>query len=953
MRDGDRLFSDPASTLGVRFPKQSYWYLHDLLGKKFTNPLVKHFQKRFPYYDMEADPETGTVLFKHDSETKYSPEELLAMILEKAKEAAEDFAEQPIKEAVITVPTFFNQAERRSVLRAGEMAGLKILQLMNDNTAVVLNYGVFRRKSFNSTPVHYMFFDMGASSTTATIVSYQVVKTKNAVTGIVDTFPQLTIKGVGYDRRLGGLEFALRLRDHLAEVFNAQKKTKTDVRTNTRAMAKLLKEANRVKHVLSANNEHYAQVEGLLDDQDFKARVTRAEVEAMCSDLFDRVGVVVKDVLKSSEITMGEITEVILMGGSTRMPKIQQKLREVIAREDLGKGINTDEAAAMGSVYQAAHLSKGFRVKKFAIKDANLFPIQVEFERVKLNPATGENETRIVKRTLFGRLNPYPQKKVMTFNKYTSDFGFTVSYGDLQSFLQPEDLEVFDNTVLQQVVLSGVGEAHSKHTEDSEPKGIKAHFRMDDSGVLTLDMVESVFEKPAPEENETDEESTFSKLSSKLSNLFGGGDAAKKEGEKTDKATEEGKTAEGSDDKAGEKPKDDAKTKKKEEAKESKDEVEKTKSEEAEKSTDKDKTKKEKKDESSDKKEEKKEEEKKEDKKTDKDDKTEPKEKKKPKAIVIKEEIKTSIELVDLKEPSLKKQEASKKMIEELRAKDIEKHLLAKAQNELESFTVEAQDKLYQEIYEKCSTEEEREKIRTAMSEASDWIYEQDEKTPIQAYKDKLIDLQLLTRDLYERVRELEERPKAQEAMKGMLNYTRHFLVSMRNYTGEDLPFTQVEYDTLAKLINSTVAWKKDMEKEQAKLPPTKKPVYLLEDVARKIADLDREVKYLLNKAKTYRPKEKPTNTTESADNSTKTGNNTKSDGVKLDIDSPPDDKSKEKTEEAAEDTDAADIEVEESNTGETMFLPTFLNRGLVACWETLFTLSMSCTILCHKLYNL
>lgn len=500
-RDNIRLFGEDAQTVGVRFPKQAYGYLLDLLGKNINHPLVKLYQKRFPHYEIVEDPERGTVLFKHDDENLYSPEELIAQFLTKAKEFAENGAHQPIKECVLTVPGFFNQVERRALLQAAELAGLKVLQLINDYTAVALNYGIFRSKTFNETSQYVMFYDMGASSTTATLVSYQTVKTKDR--GYVETHPQATVLGVGYDRTLGGLEIQLRLRDYLAKKFNEMKKTKNDVFKNPRAMAKLFKEAGRLKNVLSANMEHPAQIEGLLDEQDFKLLVNREEMENLVQDLFERVGKPVEQALKTAHLTMDVVSQVVLVGAGTRVPKVQEYLQKTVGRE-LAKNLNTDEAAAMGAVYKAADLSTGFKVAKFITKDAVVFPIQVTFER------NTEEGVKVVKRTLFGLMNPYPQKKIITFNKHIDDFRFNVNYADLDHLSNDEILNV-GSTNLSEYKLTGVAAALKRNIgENIETKGIKAHFAMDDSGLLNLVNVELVVEKTIIPTEE--EEGTLSKL---------------------------------------------------------------------------------------------------------------------------------------------------------------------------------------------------------------------------------------------------------------------------------------------------------------------------------------------------------------------------------------------------------------------------------------------------------
>lgn len=319
-RDNVRLFGEDAQTVGLRFPKQAFSYLLDLLGKDIDHHLVKLYQKRFPYYDIVEEPERKIIQFKLDNETFFTPEELLAQFFFKAKEFAENGAQQPIKECVLTVPGYFNQVERKALIQAAELADLKVLQLINDYTAVALNYGIFRTKTFNETSQYVIFYDMGASSTTATLVSYQNVKIKER--GYVETHPQLSILGIGFDRTLGGLEIQIRLRDYLGKKFNEMKKTKNDVFNNPRAMAKLLKEAGRLKNVLSANAEHYAQVEGLLDEQDFKLLVKREDMERLCEDLFERVDKPIEQALKAAHLTMDVVNQVVLVGAGTRVPKV-------------------------------------------------------------------------------------------------------------------------------------------------------------------------------------------------------------------------------------------------------------------------------------------------------------------------------------------------------------------------------------------------------------------------------------------------------------------------------------------------------------------------------------------------------------------------------------------------------------------------------------------------------
>ncbi|XP_077098501.1 hypoxia up-regulated protein 1 [Siphateles boraxobius] len=839
LKENERLFGDSALGVAVKNPKVVYRFLQSILGKTADNPQVVQYLKHFPEHQLERDEKRGTVYFKFSEEIQYTPEELLGMMLNYSRVLAQDFAEQPIKDAVITVPAYFNQAERRAVLQAAHIAGLKVLQLINDNTAVALNYGVFRRKDINSTAQNVLFYDMGSGSTTATIVTYQTIKTKES-----GTQPQLQIRGVGFDRTLGGFEIELRLRDHLAKLFNEQKKSKKDVRENLRAMAKLLKEAQRLKTVLSANADHTAQIEGLMDDIDFKAKVTRSEFEALCEDLFDRVPGPVKEALAASEMNMDEIEQVILVGGATRVPKVQDVLLKAVGKEELSKNINADEAAAMGAVYQAAALSKAFKVKPFLVRDAAVFPIQVEFNR-ETEEEDGLKTMKHNKRILFQRMAPYPQRKVITFNRYTDDFVFYINYGDL-SFLSEQDMKIFGSQNLTTVKLSGVGSSFKKHS-DAESKGIKAHFNMDESGLLILDRVESVFETIVEEK---EEESTLTKLGNTISSLFGGGSSEPSANMSEPVTDEEEVTPEaGKDQEQSEKPEETAQEKPEmEEAKEGKEGEPQTEEQKDDKE-DKAETQGEPEAEKAEKPEEKSNGEKAEEEADKK-----PKPQKKSK---ISEDITVELEVNDVLIPSTEDLEVSKKKLQDLTDRDLEKQEREKTLNSLEAFIFETQDKLYQDEYLAVVTEEEKEQITGKLSEASNWMDEEGYSAGTKELKEKLSELRKLCKAMFFRVEERKKWPDRLAALNSMLNHSTIFLKSARLIPEGDQIFTEVELKTLERVINETMTWKNETVAEQEKLSPTEKPVLLSKDIEAKLTLLDREVNYLLNKAKFAKPKPK------------------------------------------------------------------------------------------------
>ncbi|XP_035741510.1 hypoxia up-regulated protein 1-like isoform X3 [Vespa mandarinia] len=806
-RDGERTFGEDAQIVGLRFPQNSFSYILDLLGKSIDNPMVKLYSKRFPYHDIIADDERQTIAFKLYENITHTPEELLAQILHRGKEFAEISAGQKINEAVITVPGYFNQAERRALLQAAELAEIKVLQLINDYTAVALNYGIFRRKEINDSAQYVMFYDMGASSTTATVVSYQNVKTKEK--GFVETNPHVNILGVGYDRTLGGLEMQIRLQNYLAKEFDALNKTPNSIFNSPRAMAKLFKEAGRVKNVLSANADHFAQIEGLIDDYDFRLQVTRETLENICSDLFERVSNPIKNALETSALTMDVISQVVLVGAGTRMPKIQEKLMEYV-KTDLSKNMNTDESAALGAVYKAADLSQGFKVTKFITKDAVLFPIQIVFDR------NADGRIKQVRRTLFNKMNAYPQKKIITFNKHTEDFEFHVNYAELD-YLPVNEMNAVGNLNLSTIKLTGVAEALEKHAkEGAESKGIKAHFNMDESGLLNLVNVELVSEKTGTSAEE--EEGTFSMLGSTISKLFAGSDN-KERIEKNEESAKE-------DIKGGIHEEHDYPDGHKETESQSKNQTKLN-----------------------------------EDKTGNKTEKTE--KEKKPITVTIKEPIKAEEIKLGSKTLDEKKFSISVEKIHYLDQHDREKARRETALNNLESFVIDAQQKLETEDYAAAATSGEAGKILKACTEISEWLYEDGFDATAEIYEEKLMSLQKLTNDVYERVYEHKERPEVLKGVVSMLNGSKIFLQNMRNLSLTNDIFTQIEIETLEKVINETKEYYDTIVKSFAETALYEPVKYKVRDIANKMALLDREVKYLVNKAKIWRPKPETTNHTE------------------------------------------------------------------------------------------
>lgn len=803
-RDGQRVFGEDAVNVGLRFPANSFYYLPDLLGKTIDHPVVETYRKRFPHYNIEADPERNTVVFRVGDD-KYSVEELVAQLIQKAREFAEQTSGQPINECTIVVPGFYGQPERMALLTAANLANIKVLQLLNDYTAVALNFGLYKQTDFNETAQYYVFYDMGAYKTTAAVVSYQLVRDK--VTR--ENQPVVQVLGVGYDRTLGGLEMQLRLRDYLAKEFNKLKKTKTDIFTNPRAMMKLLKEAGRVKNVLSANKDHFAQIEGLLDEKDFKHQVTREEFENFCADLFQRVNKPLDDALKASALDLSVIKRVVLFGGAVRTPKVQEILEKHINQE-LGKSINMDEAAAIGSVYKAADLATGFKVRKYVTKDAVLYPIVVTFER-----EGNSGSKKIVKRPLFTAMASYPQKKVITFNKNSEDFEFEVIHDELQHLPESEIKNLSKNKLLKIKLKDVAKTLEANQGENVESKGIKAHFTLDDSGLFSLSGVELVLEKQV---TESDEESSLSKLGNTISKLFSSSDD---EGKKET----EGKTEEGDTEKTTEGENTESNEAKKDEKIDEQAPVNATADAGSEAAANKTVE-------------------------------------AKPKIVTVKEPISNELEILHTIPLKGDRFEESRKKIEKLN--EVERQIFRRevALNSLESFIIETQEKLDNEEYSSCGQSDEIESIRSACKEVAHWLDEDGYDSDAETFEKKLNELQEKTNPLYARHWEHNERPDALKALDKLIVGAHGFLKTAKNLTKEVNPdkdvYTPVELETLEKAITDTESWANNEQKKQNDLNRFDEVQLTVKSITDKMSQLDREVKYLVSKLKIWKPKLKP-----------------------------------------------------------------------------------------------
>jgi hypoxia up-regulated 1 len=482
----ERLFGSDAANIASRFPQDSFSSLKYLQGAPFNSNIVTYFTSISTAQISETDRKT--VALKQSDGTEWSTEELVAMQLSYVKKLAEDLAGEPVNEVILTVPPYFSQFERDSITDAIEIAGLRTLALVNDGTAVAVNYAMTR--TFSTTPEYHVIYDAGASSTRATVVSFAAAedpKTKASYT-------QINVLGVGHDRNTGGTELDLRLRDILIDSFVS--KHRRDIRKDKRGMAKLWKEAGRVKAILSANSDAMSTVESVAFDIDFKTKVTRSEFENACEDLHSRFARPIYDALANAELSLGNISSVILTGGNSRTPMVQAAVKTAVGEDRIALNVNADESAVLGAALYGASLSRQFKTKDIRVTDVLIHDIQASY--LASNPGT-----RTIHTAVLPAGSKHGARKTLTF-KRKEDFSVVLNYPN-------EVMSGFPREILEAKIV-GIPEAIDNLTERGaiDPV-IKATVVLSESGFI------SVGDAIAYGEIKDDS------ITGKLKGLFGGG----------------------------------------------------------------------------------------------------------------------------------------------------------------------------------------------------------------------------------------------------------------------------------------------------------------------------------------------------------------------------------------------------------------------------------------------
>ena len=352
--DTERLIGDSAKQQTAMNPQGTIFDAKRLIGRRFDEPVVQSDMKHWPFKVVNHGGKPK-IQVPYKGETKvFTPEEISSMVLTKMKETAEAYLGAQVKDAVITVPAYFNDAQRQATKDAGRIAGLNVLRIVNEPTAAALAYGL--DKSLKGEKI-VLIFDLGGGTFDVSVLT-------------IDEGSIFEVKSTAGDTHLGGEDFDNRMVSHFVTEF--RRKYHKDISSNARALRRLRTACERAKRILSSSTEAAIEIDALYDGIDFYSKITRARFEELCSDLFRSCLEPVEKALRDAKMGKSSIHEVVLVGGSTRVPCIQKMLQDFFNGKELNKSINPDEAVAYGAAVQAAILSGD---KSEAVQDVVLLDV--------------------------------------------------------------------------------------------------------------------------------------------------------------------------------------------------------------------------------------------------------------------------------------------------------------------------------------------------------------------------------------------------------------------------------------------------------------------------------------------------------------------------------------------------------------------------------------------------
>lgn len=355
--DDERLIGDAAKNQLTINPTNTVFDAKRLIGREFTDTHVQADMKHWPFKVANKGGKPQVVVQTKDGEKRFMPEEISAMVLIKMKETAEAYLGKTVTHAVVTVPAYFNDAQRQATKDAGTIAGLNVVRIINEPTAAAIAYGLDKKEGEKN----ILVYDLGGGTFDVTLLTID-----NGV------FEVLSTNG---DTHLGGEDFDQRVMEYFIKMY--KKKTNKDIRTDARAVQKLRREVEKAKRALSSQHQVRLEVESLFDGDDFSETLTRAKFEELNMDLFRSTMKPVQKVMEDSDLKKEDVHEVVLVGGSTRIPKVQQLIKEYFNGKEPSRGINPDEAVAYGAAVQAGVIA-GVEETDIVLLDVNPLTMGIE-----------------------------------------------------------------------------------------------------------------------------------------------------------------------------------------------------------------------------------------------------------------------------------------------------------------------------------------------------------------------------------------------------------------------------------------------------------------------------------------------------------------------------------------------------------------------------------------------
>merc|ERR1712110_1229640 len=330
-----------------------------LIGRKFTDAAVQSDMKHWPFAVVSGPGGTPIIKVEYKGEEKtFKAEEISSMVLTKMKETAEAYLGKEVKNAVVTVPAYFNDAQRQATKDAGTIAGLNVMRIINEPTAAAIAYGIDKKEGEKN----ILVFDLGGGTFDVSLLTID-----NGVFEVVAT---------NGDTHLGGEDFDQRVMEHFIKIY--KKKKGKDLRKDNRAVQKLRREVEKAKRALSNSHQVEIEVESLYDGEDFTETLTRAKFEELNMDLFRSTMQPVQKVMEDADMQKKDVDEIVLVGGSTRIPKVQQLVKEYFNGKEPSRGINPDEAVAYGAAVQAGVLSGEDNTGEIVLLDDNPLSLGIE-----------------------------------------------------------------------------------------------------------------------------------------------------------------------------------------------------------------------------------------------------------------------------------------------------------------------------------------------------------------------------------------------------------------------------------------------------------------------------------------------------------------------------------------------------------------------------------------------